>query len=258
MDDWTARVTAAAADWVYLPPEALAHVTPEVSVVAYEESWDLPTQAMRIRSSASAVDLVERVDRIVGTWGRPDVAWWIDAATRPVGLEEHLLAHGARLAETVTVLAVDLTGPLPDFAVPTEVRADLATDLHTLRDFGRTNATGWDSPEPTDDDLSRWLAETASGQALRVVARVDGTPFATGGLTVVDGVARLWAGVTLPAYRGRGGYRAVLAERLRIARDRGATMGLVKGRVSTSAPILRRLGFDVFDDERAYRRPVAG
>jgi GNAT superfamily N-acetyltransferase len=56
-------------------------------------------------------------------------------------------------------------------------------------------------------------------------------------------VARLWGGATMPHARRRGVYAAVLAERLHVAVEWGATLALVKGRIDTSAPILRRFGF---------------
>ncbi len=51
--------------------------------------------------------------------------------------------------------------------------------------------------------------------------------------------------------------RAVLAERLRLARDHGATLALVKGRVLTSGPILLRAGFADYGEERCYWLPVS-
>ena len=51
----------------------------------------------------------------------------------------------------------------------------------------------------------------------------------------------------------RGAYRAVLAERLRLAAEAGASLALVKGRVATSAPILARAGFRRCGGERRYR-----
>lgn len=44
----------------------------------------------------------------------------------------------------------------------------------------------------------------------------------------------------------------MLAERLRVGAELGATTAIVKGRVSTSAPILARAGFTHYGDERAY------
>ncbi len=69
-------------------------------------------------------------------------------------------------------------------------------------------------------------------------------------------VARLWGAGTLPRFRGRGAYRALLAERMRVARGYGATLALVKGKVDTSGPILRRAGFTPYGEERAYCVPV--
>ena len=55
----------------------------------------------------------------------------------------------------------------------------------------------------------------------------------------------------------RGSYRAVLAERLRLARDHGATLALVKGRVLISGPILLRAGFADYGEERCFWLPVS-
>jgi GNAT superfamily N-acetyltransferase len=70
-------------------------------------------------------------------------------------------------------------------------------------------------------------------------------------------VAQLWGAVTLPAARGHGGYRAVLAERLRLARDHGATLVMAKGRALPSAPVLLRAGFTDYGQQRCYWLPVA-
>ncbi len=61
---------------------------------------------------------------------------------------------------------------------------------------------------------------------------------------------------TRSAWQHRGAYRAVLAERLHRAPDQGATLALVKGRVATSAPILKRAGFSPYGEERCYRLDV--
>ena len=73
-----------------------------------------------------------------------------------------------------------------------------------------------------------------------------------GGYTLVGEVARLWGAGTRPAFRGRGAYRSLLAARMKLAREHGATLALVKGRVETSGPILRRAGFSSYGEERSY------
>ncbi len=57
----------------------------------------------------------------------------------------------------------------------------------------------------------------------------------------------------VPEARGRGGYRAVLAARLQYAVEHDAAFALVKDRVETAAPILRRAGFTAYGQEPTYR-----
>jgi GNAT superfamily N-acetyltransferase len=89
-----------------------------------------------------------------------------------------------------------------------------------------------------------------------VVAYLDGVAVGCGGLSLVDGVARLWGGAVREDARSRGAYRAVLDARLRRGLERGVTMALVKGRIQTSGPILRRAGFEVYGQERSYLVPL--
>ncbi len=100
------------------------------------------------------------------------------------------------------------------------------------------------------DELTASLESRTHGPLL---ARLAGQPVSTGGWTLADGFARLWGAATLEGFRGRGTYRAVLAERLRYAAAHGARTAIVKGRVATSAPILERCGFVRYGEERAYR-----
>jgi hypothetical protein len=50
----------------------------------------------------------------------------------------------------------------------------------------------------------------------------------------------------------------VLAERLRLARAAGATLGLSLGRVETSSPILRGLGFGWYGEQREVLLDTSG
>ena len=69
-------------------------------------------------------------------------------------------------------------------------------------------------------------------------------------------MARLWGGAVLEAHRGRGVYRALVAARMTYAAEHGATMALTQGRITTSSPILQRLGFISYGQERSYRLPL--
>jgi hypothetical protein len=120
---------------------------------------------------------------------------------------------------------------------------------------------GWGRTEPTRAALAREFTDAiqdlATWSSFRVVASVEGEPASSGGCTLrteaaQEKVAQLWGAVTLRQYRRRGGYRAVLAERLRLAREHGVTLVLVKGRIETSGPILLRAGFAEYSQERCY------
>ena len=81
-------------------------------------------------------------------------------------------------------------------------------------------------------------------KAVAVVAVVDGQPVSGGRIDFENGVefAGLFGGITLPEYRGRGLYRATVAKRAELARDRGYRW-LYSDALPTSRPILERLGF---------------
>jgi ribosomal protein S18 acetylase RimI-like enzyme len=86
------------------------------------------------------------------------------------------------------------------------------------------------------------------------LARVDGEPAAAAGVTVRHGLASLFGGATLPAFRRAGAHSALLAERLALAARAGAewaTAGALPGSISQRN--MERLGFRV-----AYTRPVLG
>ena len=262
MGNWTAaEVRAAAAEWVWVPPDAEQVVTTDYQLIAYPAYFQQPTQVAWSAGSRQADQLVDEVLGQARAWGRDSVYWWVRPDTRPNDTEEVLLARGGSLAETVQVLAYDMTGGLPDLSLNSAAEAELVTDERTLRASHQVSAEVWDehrerTPAVIAGELADARQSVQSGADFRIVVFIDGEPAAAGGCGVVGLVARLWGAGTLPRFRGRGAYRALLAERMRLARGYGATLALVKGKVDTSGPILRRAGFTPYGEERAYFLPV--
>lgn len=293
MRRWTREaVTAAADEWVWVPPDAEQVLTDEYQLIAYPHYYQHPTQVAWSAAGRPAAELVDEVAAQVRRWGRDRVFWWVRADSRPADTEAVLRSRGATLAQTVTVLAYDLTDGLPDLGlpgglagpafaalplaarpvsghgtanapagtrlVPAELmRAELVRTEPTLRASQLVNAEVWDErPERTAADIAAELAEVRAAleawSDFRIVVYADGQPAAAGGCGLVDGVARLWGAGTRQAFRGRGAYRVLLAARIGLAREHGATLALVKGRVETSGPILRRAGFTAYGQERSY------
>lgn len=93
--------------------------------------------------------------------------------------------------------------------------------------------------------------------SIAVVALVDGRPVSGGRIDFEPGIefAGLYGGVTLPGFRGRGLYRATVAKRAELARERGYRWLYVDA-LPTSRPILEQLGFVRLTTTTPYTRPA--
>jgi GNAT superfamily N-acetyltransferase len=95
-------------------------------------------------------------------------------------------------------------------------------------------------------------------KAEAVVAMLDGQPVSGGRIDFEKGVefAGLFGGFTLPEYRRRGLYRATVASRAELARERGYRW-LYSDALPTSRPILERLGFVAMTTTTPFVFPAA-
>ena len=257
----TAESVAAASNaWVWIPDNATVVEDAQYKLARLPDYFDHQLSVLSFRPSGSlgaAVDAV--LDRARG-FGVPRLRWGVRLDS-PAELPAELAARGAALQLSVDVLACDLRsgGPaLPPASV--DVQVQWATDVETARDASAVGVTGFGGALPPDDrierDAARDAASVPAGDGGMLVAYVDGLPCGSGGVTMVDGVARLWGGVVTPPARGQGVYRTVLDARLAYAVAHGATMALVKGKVDTSGPILRRAGFVAYGREPVYDIPL--
>jgi GNAT superfamily N-acetyltransferase len=118
--------------------------------------------------------------------------------------------------ETVAVLegpvvAAPPSGPV---AVRTTTNRRAWTEL-AVHAFGDGSA---------DVEILRRTLQTAAAAAhVLVIASVGGDDAGTGALAIAGDTALLWSGAVLPAFRRRGVHQALLAARLAIAHERGAT-----------------------------------
>ena len=256
---------AIAMEWQ--PDGAIVVLTDDYRLIRYPD-WALDptlpaahvTRSMAGRDRRPADQIIDEVTVRVRRWGLLGVAWWVSAATLPPDTEQALRARGGKQIDAVSTLALELGGGLPDLAVPDGVTVELVADERTFRAASMITVRGWRRKEPTGAALAREFSETVQDlvtwSSFRVLATVGAYPASCGGCTLRGEIAQLWGAVTLPGYRRRGCYRAVLAERLRLAREHGAALAVVKGRVTTSGPILLRAGFADYGEERCYWLPV--
>lgn len=167
--------------------------------------------------------------------GRVEATWEVGSAATPAGLADRLRAagmaeHGRMLALACTEEPVSATA-----GVKTE-QVETAEQLEEVRVIF-AKADGW---HPSDE----WLR--GPGFVTRYLARIDGRAVATADITWLDHdrAAFLGGALTLPEFRGRGAYRALVHRRWQEATARGRDV-LVTQSEPMSQPILLRLGFRV-------------
>ena len=262
------KVRAASNAWSWIPDNAITEATEEYLLVRFPDYFEHPLELLRFSpAGGSAASAASRVDDAVDIvldrarrFGLPDLHWWVRLDS-PHEVADLLAARGATVAETLDVLAVDLSSGAPQLqpsARPVSLR--WATDLSTLRDGTQVGVTVFGGSMPPEERLQeeskRDGRNVAAGDGGMVVAYVNGEPVGSGGISMAEGVGRLWGGAVLQEARRQGVYRAILAARLRYGAAHGAAMALVKGRIETSAPILRQAGFVAYGQEIMYRVPL--
>lgn len=254
-------VTAASNAWVWSPDVAtVVEDNAQYQLVRLPDYFDHQLSVMKFRPSGPLGAAVDAVLGRARAFDVPKLRWEVRLSS-PADLAEELTARGAALVVKLDVLACDLRNGVP--AVPpaaVDVKVRWATDFGTARDGSAVGVTGFGGTLPADHQIKanaeRDAVNVPAGAGGMSVAYVDGLPSGSGGVTVVDGVARLWGGVVVPSARGQGVYRAVLDARMSYAAAHGATMALVKGNIETSGPILRRAGFAAYGRELLYDVPL--
>ena len=181
-----------------------------------------------------------------------EVEWKVYGHDLPADLGLRLGAAGFEPDEPETLMVFDLAKGPPGGAVPAGIEIRRVADAAGLKDllavsgaaFGRDD--GWRieafGPRLVDPTLGLY------------VAYADGRPVSAGRVELPPGrsFAGLWGGGTVPAYRGLGIYRGLVAARAEEALRRGYRYLRVDAR-DTSRPVLERLGFMALTSVTGWR-----
>ncbi|MFE4056171.1 GNAT family N-acetyltransferase [Streptomyces sp. NPDC059096] len=183
--------------------------------------------------------------------------WKLYAHDRPAGLGERLRAAGFTPGPTETLMVAETAELLHGPPLPEGLRLLPVTDAAGAELVARVHeqAFGTDGSR-IGERLSAQLAEAPHTVAAAVVLAGD-TPVSAARAELPPGsdFAGLWGGGTLPQWRGRGVYRALVAHRARIAAERGYRHLHVDA-LETSRPILARLGFAALTTTTPYVHTV--
>ena len=257
------EVAAAFSQWRWISPDAVVTRTPGWTLVRNPDHFAERLEVVEIDPAGDPQTVVQEVLTAAAATGLPWVNVWLRMDT-PEQYADLLAAAGGTAEETLDLLALELTAAAPDLQPSAGSELRWVRDLVTTRDAEDVQVSVFGGSLRDDEDLAEAAEDHAAalraGEGGSLVAYLDGRPVGTGAVTYAAGptgpVARLWGGAVLPEARRRGVYTDLLLARLRDAADRGATLALVRGRVDTSAPILRRAGFTVVGRERSVRVPL--
>lgn len=165
--------------------------------------------------------------------------WSVGPDSRPLDLAERLARRGLERSETRGMFRS--TSAVEDVE-PTAITVE-EVDLEGEPDFTQAMAEGWAMDSAPLARFHRAVLERSDSPVRLFLARWEGEPAGTAGQACFERSAYLMGGVVLPAFRGRGVYRALVASRLRDAASRGLSLATSHARSETSAPILERMGF---------------
>jgi ribosomal protein S18 acetylase RimI-like enzyme len=170
--------------------------------------------------------------------------WKLHAHDRPADLADRLRAAGFVPEDTETIEIAPVATAAGDVVPPDGVALREVRARPELERIAQMEHAIWhDDRGWLADDLGAELASNPDGLTI-FVAEAAGEVVSAGWIRFRAGTdfATLWGGGTLPAWRGRGIYRALVAQRANLAAARGFRYLQVDAS-NDSRPILERLGF---------------
>ncbi|WP_204011703.1 GNAT family N-acetyltransferase [Sphaerimonospora thailandensis] len=181
------------------------------------------------------------------------VEWKTYGHDLPLDLPQRLRAAGFVPEEQETLLVGRTEEMVAEPVLPDGVALRRVTADGDMRRIAAMESIVWsqDWSWLGDDLISRVTA--APEEIVVLVAEADGEVVSAAWLVFRPGTefAGLWGGSTLPGWRGRGIYRALVAARAGLAAARGVKFLQVDAS-DDSAPILRRLGFHAVGTTTPY------
>lgn len=159
------------------------------------------------------------------------------------GLETALASAGFLAGEPESVMLGE-AGALIGAETPVGVALRLLTDADELRAALDMQDAVFGGTPHAERMLREILSRRAQGEHIELwAAEADGGFVSAGRIDPIAGTpfAGIWGGATLPAYRGRGIYRALTSARVRSAMSRGVRW-IHSDSTEFSRPILERAG----------------
>jgi GNAT superfamily N-acetyltransferase len=188
------------------------------------------------------------------------VEWKYYDYDQPADLPARLVAAGFQADDEETMLVAEAAAIDPAVVLPPGVRLEPVTDEAGLAQLMAVHHLAF-TEHPSPGLGNRLLKQFRDAPELlhMVVAMAGDEPVSAARMEFIPGTdfAGLWGGGTVPAWRGKGIFRALVAYRAGLA-DAARYRYLQVDALPTSRPILERLGFQVVARTTPYVFTPAG
>ena len=238
------------------PDGHIEHDHGVIRSVSGEDGWTGVTWSNLDEVSADAV-IASQISRFAEL--SPPWEWKHYSYDQPPDLPDRLLAAGFKREPAEALLVAEIADLTLDVPPPPGIELRAVVDkqgveaLLSVHDevFGGDHS-------PLKQTVLAGLGRQPS-TTVGVVAWAGQTPIAAGRVEFHVGTdfASLWGGVTLPAWRGRGVFRSLVAHRTTLASARGFRYIQVDASPD-SRPILQRFGFVELATTTPFTHPGAG
>lgn len=208
------------------------------------------SSVMRVMTTEARLDqTIEEIRALVREKNYSRLVWRLGPSCQPAGLRALLEARGFRPATRPPmepdVHAMVLTQAPP--SVPANVEARL---VRSYDEFLLALNIAMETFELSPEEASDWRAvapelwkQQDGVKRMTLIAYIDGTPAAFAWAAGGPSALLLGGSGVLPAHRGRGAYRALVAARWKVAMELGKP-ALVIHAGAMSRPIAARCGFE--------------
>jgi GNAT superfamily N-acetyltransferase len=175
-----------------------------------------------------------------------DLEWKLFDYDTPADLKARLVAHGFEPQAPDAVLVLDMDAVPPAFLQPVSHDVQRITDAPRLKEVAAINEAVWgNSYDWLIPSLGRTLREKPDELSV-FIAYVEGVPASAGWIDYHEGnpFAGLWGGATVPTYRQRGLYTALISARVQEAKARGIRYLTIDASPDSRA-IVEKYGFQL-------------
>jgi len=207
--------------------------------------------AHRLRFDPGSADgRIESVRAWFRDQGRKEFLWWVGPSATPPDLEARLLGHGAQPWRDGVIASMLTEQPPPKVPAIDVRRVETYEDFLVAREIAWAVAgfTAEQEAEYRATQRAKWDSRVKARDAAAYLAYVDGEHVGSADMLFLPFAGFLSGASTLPEYRGRGVYRALIRARWDDAVRRG-TPALIVGAGAMSQPILERIGFRIVAEQ---------